>query len=146
MSLRPPSSSLVQPSSSSASPFLAATTSSSTPPCTLSLSVCIIKNGASDSDPTYVVAPVLQSRSGRQDLKKLFEFINEPDGEENLPSELASAVPQTITVTPEENEAIQRLQDMGFDRDLVLEVFFACNKNEDLAANYLLDHQNEFED
>lgn len=25
------------------------------------------------SDPTYVVAPVLQSRSGRQDLKKLFE-------------------------------------------------------------------------
>ncbi|XP_016173498.1 ubiquitin receptor RAD23d [Arachis ipaensis] len=98
------------------------------------------------SNPTYVVAPVLQSRSGRQDLKKLFEFINEPDGEENLPSELASAVPQTITVTPEENEAIQRLQDMGFDRDLVLEVFFACNKNEDLAANYLLDHQNEFED
>ncbi|XLU31479.1 hypothetical protein S245_067545, partial [Arachis hypogaea] len=60
------------------------------------------------ADPTYVVAPVLQSRSGRQDLKKLFEFINEPDGEENLPSELASAVPQTITVTPEENEAIQR--------------------------------------
>jgi len=25
------------------------------------------------SDPTYVVAPVTQSRSGRQDLKKLFE-------------------------------------------------------------------------
>lgn len=24
------------------------------------------------SDPTYVVAPVLQSRSGREDLKKLF--------------------------------------------------------------------------
>ncbi|KAK7252739.1 hypothetical protein RIF29_36911 [Crotalaria pallida] len=28
---------------------------------------------ASPKDPTYVVAPVLQSRSGRQDLKKLFE-------------------------------------------------------------------------
>jgi hypothetical protein len=39
-----------------------------------------------------------------------------------------------------------QLEDMGFDRDLVLEVFFACNKNEDLAANYLLDHQNEFDD
>lgn len=25
-----------------------------------------------DADPTYVVAPVLQSRSGREDLKKLF--------------------------------------------------------------------------
>ncbi|RYR62285.1 hypothetical protein Ahy_A04g019742 [Arachis hypogaea] len=28
---------------------------------------------ASPKDPTYTVAPVLQSRSGRQDLKKLFE-------------------------------------------------------------------------
>lgn len=73
-------------------------------------------------------------------------LINEPGGEENLESQLASVMPQTIAVTPEENEAIQRLEDMGFDRDLVLEVFFACNKNEDLAANYLLDHQNEFDD
>ncbi|KAK7340975.1 hypothetical protein VNO77_21694 [Canavalia gladiata] len=73
-------------------------------------------------------------------------LINEPEGEENLQSQLASMMPQTIAVTPEENEAIQRLEDMGFDRDLVLEVFFACNKNEELAANYLLDHQNEFED
>ncbi|XP_057754729.1 ubiquitin receptor RAD23d-like [Arachis stenosperma] len=102
-----------------------------------------------------ILQPMLQEL-GRQNphLMQLIQehqadflrLINEPDGEENLPSELASAVPQTITVTPEENEAIQRLQDMGFDRDLVLEVFFACNKNEDLAANYLLDHQNEFED
>ncbi|XLS79812.1 hypothetical protein HN51_064037 [Arachis hypogaea] len=48
--LRPPSSSPVQPPSSSAFPFLAATVSFSTPLCTLPLSVCIIKNGASDSD------------------------------------------------------------------------------------------------
>jgi UV excision repair protein RAD23 len=73
-------------------------------------------------------------------------LINEPGGEENLEGQLGALAPQTITITPEENEAIQRLEDMGFDRDLVLEVFFACNKNEDLAANYLLDHQNEFDD
>ncbi|KAE9604874.1 hypothetical protein Lal_00036872 [Lupinus albus] len=73
-------------------------------------------------------------------------LINEPEGEEDLQGELAAEVPETITITPEEQASIQRLEDMGFDRDLVLEVFFACNKNEELAANYLLDHNNEFED
>lgn len=35
---------------------------------------------------------------------------------------------------------------MGFDQALVLQVFFACNKNEEQAANYLLDHMHEFDD
>ena len=39
-----------------------------------------------------------------------------------------------------------QLEEMGFDRATVLEVFFACNKNEELAANYLLDHMHEFEE
>ena len=39
-----------------------------------------------------------------------------------------------------------QLEAMGFDRAMVLEVFFACNKNEELAANYLLDHMHEFEE
>ncbi|GKU97544.1 hypothetical protein SLEP1_g10685 [Rubroshorea leprosula] len=68
-------------------------------------------------------------------------LINEPvEGEGN------PLIPQAVTVTPEELEAIERLEAMGFDRNLVLEVFFACNKNEELAANYLLDHMHEFED
>nr|XP_034889558.1 ubiquitin receptor RAD23d-like isoform X4 [Populus alba] len=74
-------------------------------------------------------------------------LINEPvEGEGNVLGQLASAVPQTVTVTPEEREAIDRLVAMGFDRALVLEVFFACNKNEELAANYLLDHMHEFDE
>ncbi|KAK4851447.1 hypothetical protein QYF36_015235 [Acer negundo] len=75
-------------------------------------------------------------------------LINEPveGGEGNIGSQLAAAMPQSVTVTPEEREAIERLEAMGFDRALVLEVFFACNKNEELAANYLLDHMHEFED
>uniref|UniRef100_A0A0D9WP27 Ubiquitin receptor RAD23 n=1 Tax=Leersia perrieri TaxID=77586 RepID=A0A0D9WP27_9ORYZ len=64
----------------------------------------------------------------------------------NILGQLAAAMPQALTVTPEEREAIQRLEAMGFNRELVLEVFFACNKNEELAANYLLDHGHEFED
>ena len=75
-------------------------------------------------------------------------LINEPveGGEGNILGQLAAAMPQSITVTPEEREAIGRLEAMGFDREIVLEVFFACNKNEELAANYLLDHSHEFED
>ncbi|XP_044468502.1 ubiquitin receptor RAD23c isoform X2 [Mangifera indica] len=75
-------------------------------------------------------------------------LINEPveGGEGNILGQLASAMPQALTVTPEERDAIERLEAMGFDRALVLEVFFACNKNEELAANYLLDHMHEFED
>ncbi|KAG6601319.1 Ubiquitin receptor RAD23c, partial [Cucurbita argyrosperma subsp. sororia] len=73
-------------------------------------------------------------------------LINEPlEGEGNILGQLAEAMPQAITVTPEEREAIQRLEDLGFDRALVVEVFFACNKNEEMAANYLLDHIHEFE-
>ncbi|KAF3527138.1 hypothetical protein F2Q69_00048480 [Brassica cretica] len=74
-------------------------------------------------------------------------LINEPvEGEENVMEQLEAAMPQAVTVTPEEREAIERLEAMGFDRAMVLEVFFACNKNEELAANYLLDHMHEFEE
>ncbi|KAL2499422.1 Ubiquitin receptor RAD23c [Abeliophyllum distichum] len=74
-------------------------------------------------------------------------LINEPvEGEGNILGQLAEAMPQTVTVTPEEREAIERLEAMGFDRALVLEVYFACNKNEELAANYLLDHMHEFDE
>ncbi|XP_071914657.1 ubiquitin receptor RAD23d isoform X2 [Coffea arabica] len=74
-------------------------------------------------------------------------LINEPvEGEGNILGQLAEAMPQAVTVTPEEREAIERLEAMGFDPALVLEVFFACNKNEELAANYLLDHMHEFDE
>ncbi|KFK37713.1 hypothetical protein AALP_AA3G019400 [Arabis alpina] len=79
-------------------------------------------------------------------------LINEPveGGAEtgNLLGQLAAGMqqPQAIQVTPEERDAIERLEGMGFERALVLEVFFACNKDEELAANYLLDHIHEFEE
>jgi len=46
-----------------------------------------------------------------------------------------------IEVTPEENAAINRLCELGFDRSLVIQVYFACDKNEEMAANLLFsDH------
>ncbi|XP_075498489.1 ubiquitin receptor RAD23d-like isoform X2 [Primulina tabacum] len=88
--------------------------------------------------------PVRMIQEHQADFLRL---INEPvEGEGNILGQLAEAMPQAITLTSEEREAIERLVAMGFDRDLVLEVFFACNKNEELAANYLLDHMHEFDE
>ncbi|KAG2643343.1 hypothetical protein PVAP13_2KG298304, partial [Panicum virgatum] len=85
----------------------------------------------------------------QENQAEFMRLINEPlegdeENETNMLDQIADAT-ETIAVTPEENEAMLHLEGMGFDRALVLEVFFACNKNEQLAANYLLDHMHEFD-
>lgn len=47
---------------------------------------------------------------------------------------------QQIAVTEEEKAAIERLSGMGFDPAVVIQAYFACDKDEALAANYLMDH------
>ncbi|KAH7411943.1 XPC-binding domain-containing protein [Phaeosphaeria sp. MPI-PUGE-AT-0046c] len=53
---------------------------------------------------------------------------------------------QAVSVTEEEREAIERLCRLGFERDLVIQAYFACDKNEELAANFLFDQPEDGDD
>ncbi|KAE8674193.1 Ubiquitin receptor RAD23c [Hibiscus syriacus] len=72
---------------------------------------------------------------------EFLQLINEPLGgsEGDIFDQADQEMPHAINVTPAEQEAIERLEAMGFDRALVIEAFFACDRNEELAANYLLE-------
>jgi len=58
----------------------------------------------------------------------------------------APGQPQFLRLTEEEMASIDRLVDMGFDRAEATQAYLACDKNEALAANLLMDGGFAFED
>ncbi|KAJ9106032.1 hypothetical protein QFC20_004092 [Naganishia adeliensis] len=47
-----------------------------------------------------------------------------------------------IQLTEQEAEAVRRLESLGFDRQSVLRAYMLCDKDEQLAANFLFDNPN----
>lgn len=82
-----------------------------------------------------------------ENQEEFLSIINEPlgPGEEQLAEamqQLAGGEEQAVEIelTEEDSAAIDRLVAMGFEKEACIEAFLICDKNEEAAANFLLEN------
>ena len=60
---------------------------------------------------------------------------------QSLDQELRRPQGPTIRLTKEESDAVKRLQELGFSQADAVQAYFACDKNEEMAANFLFEQK-----
>ncbi|KAL2133876.1 hypothetical protein VTI74DRAFT_1492 [Chaetomium olivicolor] len=78
-----------------------------------------------------------------QNPDQFLRLLSETAGDDDAP--LPPGAHQ-ISVTEEERDAIERLVRLGFTQDQAIQAYFACDKNEELAANFLFDQPDDDDD
>lgn len=109
-----------------------------------------LKEAAIESPESLI--RMLQPRLSREPqianfiLANMDEFLayidsaGEPEGLAEYTDGPESSGATTIQITEEEDAAIRRLMELGFARHIVAAAYLACDKDEMLTANYLLEH------
>lgn len=83
----------------------------------------------------------------RPDLLQLFQqhpplLLAVITGQYQVQGETAEEGEATAELTPEDMVAIEMMQSFGFSAQQCVEAYLLCDKNQELAINYLLDEQN----
>ncbi|KAJ4304151.1 UV excision repair protein rad23 [Collariella sp. IMI 366227] len=78
-----------------------------------------------------------------QNPDQFLGLLSEASGDDDAP--LPPGATQ-IQVSQEEHDAIERLTRLGFTQEQAVQAYFACDKNEELAANLLFDQPEDDDD
>ncbi|ODN82837.1 UV excision repair protein Rad23 [Cryptococcus amylolentus CBS 6039] len=78
----------------------------------------------------------------QQNPEALYQLLGGAgDGDDD--DEMGEGPVMRVDLTQEEAAAVSRLEALGFDRQMVLQAYMLCDKNEELAANFLFDQTDE---